>query len=43
MARENNTDSNSLYGNHMFVNTEKGDFTIEENSPAFKLGLRTLR
>lgn len=40
LAHKNNTDENSIYGNPMFRNPEKGDFTIEENSLAFKLGFQ---
>jgi hypothetical protein len=40
LAQENNTDNNSLYGNPLFVNPEKGDFSVEENSPALKLGFK---
>ena len=40
LARENKTDQNSLYGNPKFANPEKGDFTIEENSLALKLGFQ---
>ena len=40
LAHEKNTDKNSLYGNPMFRNPEKGDFTIEENSLALKLGFK---
>ncbi|MFT5887013.1 MAG: hypothetical protein ACI9IP_003486 [Arcticibacterium sp.] len=37
---QDNTDINSLYGNPMFISPETGDFTIEENSPAFKVGFK---
>lgn len=37
-AHENNTDANSIYGNPLFKNPEQGDFSVEENSPALKLG-----
>jgi hypothetical protein len=40
LAQENNTDSHSLFGNPMFVNPEKGDFSLEANSPAFQLGFK---
>ena len=39
-AQENSTDSNSIYGNPMFVSPETGDFTVAENSPALQLGFK---
>lgn len=38
LAQKNNTDSNSLYGNPMFVSSETGNFKVEDNSLALKLG-----
>ncbi len=40
LAHENHTDTNSLYGNPLFANPEKGDFTVGENSPAFQMGFQ---
>jgi hypothetical protein len=31
-------DKNSIYGDPMFVNPQKGDFRVQENSPALKMG-----
>ncbi len=39
-AHENQTDRHSLYGNPNFVNPEKGNFSIAENSPAFEIGFK---
>ncbi len=33
-------DLNSLYGNPQFVNPEIGDFSVQESSPALKLGFK---
>lgn len=40
IAHKNNTDPNSLYGNPMFTNPEKGDFKVKADSPALKLGFK---
>jgi hypothetical protein len=40
LAHENNTDAYSLYGDPLFVNPEKGDFTVKENSSALRLGFK---
>jgi len=37
-VRENNTDINSTYGNPLFRNPETGDFSVNNDSPAIKLG-----
>jgi S1-C subfamily serine protease len=39
-ANNNGTDNNSVFGNPLFVNPEKGDFSVEERSPALKLGFK---
>ncbi|MBT3209399.1 MAG: PDZ domain-containing protein [Bacteroidetes bacterium] len=39
LAYENNTDKNSVYGNPLFVSPEEGNFSVEESSPAIKLGI----
>lgn len=39
-AQKNGTDKHSLYGDAMFINPEKGDFTVAENSPALTLGFK---
>ncbi|MDO5969594.1 PDZ domain-containing protein [Flavivirga aquimarina] len=39
-AQSNSTDANSLYGNPLFINPKKGDFTVKENSPALKIGFK---
>jgi len=36
----NSCDSNSIIGNPLFVNVETGDYTVKENSPAFKIGFK---
>ncbi|GIZ09683.1 PDZ domain-containing protein [Flavobacterium sp. UMI-01] len=33
-------DQNSAFGDPMFVNPEKGDFRVKENSPALKIGFK---
>uniref|UniRef100_UPI003563AB48 PDZ domain-containing protein n=1 Tax=Mariniflexile sp. TaxID=1979402 RepID=UPI003563AB48 len=33
-------DQNSTFGDPMFVNPEKGDFRVKENSPALKMGFK---
>ncbi|MCX6307705.1 MAG: right-handed parallel beta-helix repeat-containing protein, partial [Bacteroidia bacterium] len=38
----NGCDSNSLVGDPMFVNAEKGDFRVKNESPAFKIGFKNL-
>ncbi len=40
LAHANNTDANSLYGDPLFTNAEKGDFTVKENSSALRLGFK---
>ncbi|MFA5416964.1 MAG: right-handed parallel beta-helix repeat-containing protein [Bacteroidales bacterium] len=40
MFLKNGCDSNSLVGDPMFVNAEKGDFRVKNESPAFKIGFR---
>jgi len=37
---KNKADVNSLVGNPLFVNPEQGDFSVSENSPAFKIGFK---
>ncbi|WP_139959454.1 PDZ domain-containing protein [Flavicella sediminum] len=39
-AQAKGTDKNSVFGNPLFVNPEKGDFTVSENSPALKIGFK---
>ncbi len=39
-ARKNGTDGNSLFGDPMFRNASKGDYSVSDNSPALKLGFR---
>ncbi|KJD37217.1 signaling protein [Tamlana sedimentorum] len=33
-------DQNSTFGDPMFINPEKGDFRVKENSPALKIGFK---
>ena len=40
LAHKNGTDANSLYGNPMFISPEKGNFNVEDSSPAIKLGFK---
>lgn len=35
---KNGCDSNSINGNPLFVNPSKGDFSVQNNSPALKIG-----
>ncbi|GHV25799.1 peptide-binding protein [Bacteroidia bacterium] len=37
-AQKNGTDNHSLFGNPLFVNPETGDYQVNENSPALKIG-----
>jgi len=37
---KNKADMNSLVGKPLFVNPEHGDFSVSENSPAFKIGFK---
>ncbi|WP_319501861.1 PDZ domain-containing protein [uncultured Draconibacterium sp.] len=39
-AQVYNIDANSSFGDPMFVNPEKLDFSVKENSPALKLGFK---
>ncbi len=39
-ARQNGTDKNSLSGNPDFINPEKGDFRVSENSPVREIGFK---
>lgn len=42
LAQENNIDAHSVYGNPGFNNPERGDFTVEQNSIAHKVGFRNI-
>ena len=35
-------DNHSIYADPLFLNPEKNDFRLHENSPAFKLGFRPI-
>ncbi|QKJ28922.1 PDZ domain-containing protein [Mucilaginibacter mali] len=37
---KNHTDAHSTYGDPMFVDAAKGNFTVKPNSPAFKIGFK---
>jgi len=39
-AQGNHTDANSVFGNPLFINPKSGDFTVQENSPALKIGFK---
>ncbi|SNY94852.1 PDZ domain-containing protein [Flagellimonas pacifica] len=39
-AQKNNVDTNSFFGNPKFMNPEKGNYTIAEDSPALTLGFK---
>jgi len=39
-ARANGTDEHSNYGDPLFINAVDGDFRVQDNSPALKLGFR---
>lgn len=39
-AQNKDIDKNSTFGNPLFVNTKSGDFTVQENSPALKIGFK---
>lgn len=41
-AQENGTDSKSIFGPPMFKDPENGDYTLAENSPAFKIGFQNI-
>ncbi len=41
-ARKNGTDSKSIFGNPMFKDPKNGNYTLEENSPAFKIGFKNI-
>lgn len=40
MARNNNTDKNSIAGNPDFKNPSTADYRVKPNSPAFKIGFK---
>ncbi len=42
-SRDKGTDTNSLYGNPLFVNPKNGDFTVKDSSPALKIGFKNFR
>lgn len=37
---KNHTDAHSVYGDPMFVDAAKGNFSVKPNSPAFKIGFK---
>ncbi|HEX5027085.1 MAG TPA: PDZ domain-containing protein [Agriterribacter sp.] len=39
-AQANGTDENSIAGNPLFADPEKGDYTVAANSPALRLGFK---
>lgn len=41
-AQANGTDVNSVFGNPLFVDAKIGDYTLAENSPAFKIGFKNI-
>ncbi|WP_346238011.1 peptide-binding protein [Niabella insulamsoli] len=42
-ARKNGTDSNSVFGDPLFVDPTKGNFNVAANSPALKIGFKNFR
>ena len=41
-AQQNGTDAKSVFGNPMFKDAKNGDYTLEENSPAFRIGFQNI-
>jgi hypothetical protein len=41
-TKEYGTDTNSLYGDPMFLNANKGDYTLQKNSPARNIGFKDI-
>lgn len=41
-ARENGTDSNSIFENPLFKDPINGNYTVMDNSPAFKIGFQNI-
>jgi hypothetical protein len=41
-AQDNGTDVNSVFGNPMFEDPKHGNYTLAENSPAFKIGFQNI-
>ena len=41
-AKKNGTDKNSLYGNPMFLNANKGDYTLDKKSRAHLIGFKDI-
>lgn len=41
-AQKNGTDKNSLYGNPMFLNANKGDYTLDKKSLAHLIGFKDI-
>ena len=39
-AQNNNTDTNSLFGNPLFINPKEGNFRVNDDSPALKIGFK---
>ena len=37
-AQKNGVDSHSIYGNPQFINAEKANYAVSDNSPALKIG-----
>ncbi len=41
-AQGNGTDSKSIFGNPMFKDPKNGNYSLDENSPAFKIGFQNI-
>lgn len=41
-AKESGTDKNSLYGDPMFLNANRGDYSLQKNSPARTIGFKDI-
>ncbi len=41
-AQKNGTDTKSIFGNPMFEDPKNGNYTLAENSPAFKIGFKNI-
>lgn len=41
-AQQNGTDTHSIYGNPGYKNPNEGDYTISDESPAFKIGFKNI-
>ena len=42
LAQKNNTDAHSVFGDPGFIDSKIGDYEVESNSPAFKIGFKNI-